>query len=108
MKREEFCNHVYKIVAKIPTGKVMTYGQIAVIIGSPFFARRVGQAMHNTPEYLKIPCHRVVNSKGELAPPYAFGGEGKQFKILSKEGVWFKQNGCVDLKKSIWRNDEMS
>jgi methylated-DNA-protein-cysteine methyltransferase related protein len=101
LRRSEFFDNVYRIVAKIPAGKVMTYGQIAVILGEPHGARRVGQAMYNTPEYLDIPAHRVVNSKGMLAPAYVFGGIGKQREILEREGVLFKQNDCVNLKKSI-------
>lgn len=103
MKRTEFFNEVYKIVARIPEGKVMTYGQIAVLLNEPNCARQVGQAMYNTPEYLKIPAHRVVNSRGGLAPPYAFGGEEVQRKRLEAEGVFFTQSGCVDLKRSIFR-----
>lgn len=103
MIQAEFFNQVYKIVSRIPKGKVMTYGQIAIWLGTPNYSRRVGQAMYNTPEHLKIPAHRVVNSKGELAPPYAFGGEGIQRRQLEEEGVVFKQNGCIDLKKSIYR-----
>jgi methylated-DNA-protein-cysteine methyltransferase-like protein len=81
----------------------MTYGQIGCMLGSLYFARRVGQAMANTPDFLDIPCHRVVNSKGELAPTYAFGGSGKQKEILEKEGVTFKENGCIDLEKNLYR-----
>lgn len=105
MKQSEIFNQVYDIVAQIPGGKVMTYGQIAMMLGSPYYARRVGQAMFNTPEYLDIPCHRVVNSTGGLAPAYAFGGEGKQRAVLEAEGVIFKENGCIDLKKCLWRPD---
>ena len=104
MKKSEFFNRVYKVVAGIPEGKVMTYGQIAVLLGSPNCARRVGQAMYNTPEYLNIPAHRVVNSKGGLAPPSAFGGAGVQRRRLENEGVLFRPNGCVDLKQCIFRN----
>lgn len=107
MGKNEFYNRVYEIVAQIPGGKVMTYGQIAIILGSPYFARRVGQAMYNAPEYLDIPCHRVVNSKGGLAPAYAFGGIGKQREMLEKEGAIFKDNGCVDIKKSVWQNSNV-
>lgn len=103
MNKTDFFNRVYEIVAKIPEGKVSTYGQIALKLGSPYYARRVGQAMANTPEYLDIPCHRVVNSKGGLAPSYAFGGAGKQKELLEKEGIIFKENGCIDLKKCAWR-----
>jgi methylated-DNA-protein-cysteine methyltransferase related protein len=104
MKKAEFFDCVYEIVAKIPVGKVMTYGQIAMMLGSPYYARRVGQAMYNAPEYLPLPCHRVINSKGELAPVHVFGGEGKQREMLINEGVCFKPNGAVDLKKSLWRS----
>lgn len=103
MKQNDFFGKVYKLVEQIPEGRVMTYGQIATLLGAPNCARRVGQAMFNTPEYLKIPAHRVVNSKGELAPAYAFGGEGFQKKRLEDEGVLFKENGCIDLKKCIYR-----
>lgn len=106
MKKAEFFNCVYEIVAGIPTGKVMTYGQIAMILGSPNCARQVGQAMYHAPEYLGLPCHRVINSKGELAPEYVFGGRGKQRDILEKEGIVFKENGCIDLKKCLWKLDE--
>lgn len=105
LKKNEFFVNVYKIVAQIPKGNVMTYGQLAVMLGSPYYARRVGQAMRNTPEYLKLPCHRVVNSSGGLAPVYAFGGEEEQRRILMDEGVHFKSSGRIDLKKSIWRID---
>jgi methylated-DNA-protein-cysteine methyltransferase-like protein len=104
MKNSEFFDKVYKIVAQIPKGNVMTYGQLAVMLGSPYYARRVGQAMSNAPEYLNLPCHRVINSQGGLAPAYAFGGEIEQYKMLFKEGVCFKTNGNVDIKKSVWRN----
>ena len=103
MKHTEFFAKVYELVARIPEGRVMTYGQIAFLLGMPNCARRVGQAMYHTPEYLNIPAHRVVNSKGGLAPAPIFGGEGKQRIMLEAEGVVFKQNGCIDLKKCLFR-----
>ncbi|HYH02115.1 MAG TPA: methylated-DNA--[protein]-cysteine S-methyltransferase [Bacillota bacterium] len=107
MQKTEFSNCVYEIVAQIPTGKVMTYGQIGMILGSPFYARRVGQAMYNAPEHLDLPCYRVINSKGELAPAHVFGSVERQREILLGEGVSFKPNGCVDLKKSLWLDYEI-
>jgi methylated-DNA-protein-cysteine methyltransferase-like protein len=105
MRQTDFFCMVYKIVERIPEGKVMTYGQIAALLGAPNCSRRVGQAMFNTPEYINIPAQRVVNSKGALAPPHVFGGEGIQRKMLEDEGVVFKLNGCIDLKKCIYRID---
>ena len=61
-------------------------------------ARAVGNALHRNPDPASIPCHRVVNSKGELAGEYAFGGMWKQAEILREEGV-VSENGKVDLKK---------
>ena len=81
---------------------VMTYGQIAVLLNAPNCARLVGQAMYNTPEHMAIPAHRVVNSKGGLAPSSAFGGEGVQRRRLEEEGVLFTKSGYVDLKRSIF------
>ena len=95
----EFAQKVYGIAAVIPEGKVMTYGQIARIIGDPGWARRVGRAMFYAPS--GIPCHRVINGKGEMAPEYAFGGKDIQRRMLEDEGVIFKPNGCVNLKKSV-------
>jgi methylated-DNA-protein-cysteine methyltransferase related protein len=104
LKKAEFFNCVYEIVARIPAGKVMTYGQIAMLLGAPHGARRVGQAMFHAPEYLELPCHRVINSKGKLAPGYVFGGEGLQREMLELEGICFRDNGTVDLKRSLMRH----
>lgn len=87
---------IYEAVKKIPKGKVATYGQVAKLAGNEKMSRAVGNALHKNPEPGTIPCHRVVNSKGELAGEFAFGGLGAQAKLLEKEGVEVK-NGRVDL-----------
>ncbi len=61
-------------------------------------SRAVGNALHKNPDPENIPCFRVVNSKGELAPAFAFGGEDEQRKRLEEDGVEVK-DGKVDLKK---------
>ncbi len=87
--QQSFREKVYAITQQIPKGKVMTYGQIAALVGSPGAARAVGMCMkeNSHPEY--IPCHRVVASSGKLTG-YAFG-EGIQTKkmLLEEEGVTF-------------------
>lgn len=98
-----FYEKVYQIVEQIPSGKVVSYGQIAAMAGNPLAARAAGAAMRNTPEYLDIPCHRVVNQSGGIAPGYAFGGSGKQRELLENEGVVFKENGCIDMKRCQWK-----
>ena len=89
---------IYNAVKQIPYGKVATYGQVAELAGDRKMARAVGNALHRNPEPGIIPCHRVVNSKGELAGEFAFGGAGAQAKLLISEGVEVT-NGRVDLKK---------
>ena len=88
---------IYDAVRRIPRGKVATYGQIAEMAGDRKMARAVGNALHKNPDPTGIPCHRVVNAKGELAGEYAFGGAWKQAERLIEEGVAVEQ-GRVDLK----------
>lgn len=95
-----FFSRVYEIVAKIPEGKVATYGQIASMIGERGNARVVGWAMKTAPT--KLPCHRVVNRLGQMSPSYVFGSQELQRDILASEGVAFKEDGTVDLKKCLW------
>ncbi len=82
---------VYKQVSKIPAGKVMTYGQIAKILGlkSP---RIVGRVLHQNTDPENIPCHRVVFADGSLSHAYAFGGEQAQKARLQEEGVVFNKD----------------
>ena len=102
---EKFCKQVYEIAARIPEGKVMTYGQIAALLGRPSASREVGRAMAMTPPELQIPCHRVVNKSGALAPDYVFGGADKQRAMLEQEGVTFKADGCIHMGKHLWQSE---
>mgnify|MGYP002558617255 CR=1 FL=1 len=90
---------IYEVVKSIPEGKVATYGLVAVLAGNPRGSRVVGYALHVNPEPGVIPCHRVVNREGRLAPSFAFGGEDAQRQLLSAEGITFEPDGRVDLKK---------
>ena len=94
---------IYEAVKKIPKGKVATYGQIAAMIGSPRASRVVGYALHVNPEPGVIPCHRVVNRFGELAPAFAFGGREVQRAMLESEGVEVSDSFTVDLGEFLWR-----
>ena len=89
---------IYEAVKKIPKGQVATYADVAEMAGDRKMARAVGNALHKNPDPSTIPCHRVVNSKGELAGEYAFGGAWKQAQILVSEGVEITE-GKVNLKK---------
>lgn len=83
----ELSKKIYDIVRNIPEGEVMTYGQIAEMLGDKRLARVVGNALHRNPTPIIVPCHRVVNSKGELAKNFGFGGVDKQKELLESEGV---------------------
>lgn len=98
-----FYDEVYKVVKHIPCGKVATYGQIARILGSPKASRAVGYALHFNPQPIIIPCHRVVNRFGSLAPAFAFGGIDEQKKLLEKEGITVDKQNKVDLKVFQWQ-----
>lgn len=97
----DFFAGVYAIVAQIPRGKVATYGQIARWLGQPRSARTVGWAMWEAPGGRNLPCHRVVNKQGKLAPPHVFGGEEIQRAMLEAEGVGFTADGRVDMKRHL-------
>ena len=78
---------IYEAVKKIPYGRVATYARVAEMAGNPKMARAVGNALHKNPDPENIPCYRVVNSRGELAGEFAFGGPGAKAKLLEAEGV---------------------
>jgi methylated-DNA-protein-cysteine methyltransferase-like protein len=97
-----FYDKVYDIVKCIPRGKVASYGQIALMLGSPRASRAVGYALHLNPSPIIIPCHRVVNREGRLAPSFAFGGEDRQRILLGAEGVMVDEGGFVDMRVYRW------
>ena len=94
---------IYEAVKRIPKGCVATYAQVAEEAGDRKMARAVGNALHKNPDPLSIPCHRVVNAKGELAGEYVFGGAWKQGQRLIEEGVEVK-DVKVDLTRYRWDN----
>jgi len=98
---QNFNAKVFEIVKKIPCGKVLTYGDIARMLGNVRFSRRVGWALHNNPEPIITPCHRVVFADGSLASSFAFGGADVQAGLLESEGVKIV-DGKVDLSVYRW------
>ena len=93
-----FFDEVYAITRRIPAGRVASYGQIARAAGNPRAARAVGYALHANPNHGSIPCHRVVNRHGRLAPEFAFGGQDAQRRMLENEGIAVR-DGFVDINK---------
>lgn len=95
----EFQKRVYSAVEQIPKCRVVTYGEVARMAGSPRASRAVGNILHKNPFFGVVPCHRVVHADGALAEPFAFGGADVQRKMLEKEGITFTKEGKVDMKK---------
>lgn len=94
-----FYEQVYDIVAKIPAGTVVTYGDIAKMLGRPRVARFVGYAMAASCETDDLPWHRVTFSDGKL---WDNEWEAVQRDLLKAEGVGFTPDGRIDVKKYRW------
>jgi methylated-DNA-protein-cysteine methyltransferase related protein len=94
---------IYAVVARIPRGKVASYGQVAALAGLPRHARQVGYAMSAIPEGRDLPWQRVVNSKGEVSRRALSFDEPRQRFLLEKEGVRFGKGGRIDLERYGWR-----
>ncbi|MCG8605072.1 MGMT family protein [bacterium] len=93
---------IYKIIKRIPKGKVATYRQIAIMTGDPRAARTVGWALASLTDSTNVPWHRVINSRGTSSFPDA-GKRELQQKLLEQEGVAFDRNGRVDLESFQWK-----
>jgi len=87
---------VYKIVRGIPSGRVMTYGQIAELLGDGYTARTVGFVMHASPE--EVPWHRVLNAQGACSTAGIVLPHDKQQRLLESEGVVFDKKLRCDLQ----------
>lgn len=89
---------ICSIVGQIPRGRVLTYGDVARLAGYPNLSRQVGQLLATMPSSLHVPCHRVVNAAGRLAPHWP-----EQQTLLEAEGV--KVEGCKDGSAKIRLKD---
>ncbi|HSX35040.1 MAG TPA: MGMT family protein [Candidatus Saccharimonadales bacterium] len=96
----EFAKRVYELVAQIPKGRVMTYGQIAALCGAAWAAWEVGQIAHTGP--VDLPWQRVVNKKGGLAAGWPGGGRETHASILRADGVEVSDDFTVDVGKLLW------
>lgn len=122
-KVKSFNDKVYEIVSRIPKGRVTTYGDVARVLGNPRMARQVGWALHANRSN-DVPCHRVVNRDGRLAPNFggpslgsfghlAFSAKGgpvsgwdgvrEQRRRLEQEGIVFVDQMHVDLSRCLWK-----
>ena len=91
---------VYKVVRRIPRGRVMTYGQIAYQLGEGYTPRTVGFVMHGADD--QTPWHRVINSEGRCSTTRVVLPSDKQQRMLEREGVKFDKSGRCNLETFIW------
>lgn len=98
---QDFFDKVYEITAKIPKGKVTTYGAIAETCGLKSSARTVGWAL-NSAKDSNLPAHRVVNRFGALTGKMHFGDPNLMKDLLLSEGVEFDEDDCVLMEKFFW------
>lgn len=106
---------VWKVVSEIPSGHVLTYGEVARLSGMPRAARRVSQALRRAPRDLNVPWHRVINSQGKISFPEDSSGWIRQKDKLEEEGVVFLKGkvnlaqfgyrGAVD--RLLWGEDDL-
>ena len=101
----EFQQQVYAIVAQIPRGKVVTYGQIAGWLGQPRAARQVGYAMAACPRDMQLPWQRVVNAQGQVSKRANPEDEELQRARLESEGIVFDAAGRIPLAQYQWWPD---
>jgi methylated-DNA-protein-cysteine methyltransferase-like protein len=101
----QYRERVYQIVRRIPRGQVMSYGQIAYILGKGYTPRTVGFVMHGADE-TKTPWHRVINSQGKCSTGRIVLPADKQQRMLEREGVKFDARGRCDLETFLWQPDQ--
>lgn len=102
----DFAQRVYDLVAQIPEGRVMTYGQIAALCGAAWAAWEVGQIAHTGPG--SLPWQRVVNKQGGLAAGWPGGGRSAHRKVLESEGVVVGDDDKVDVGKLLWDPNQVT
>ncbi|MGE0823343.1 MAG: MGMT family protein [Candidatus Binatia bacterium] len=103
--RPRFFSQVYRLVAQVPKGKVVTYSQVAAMLGAPRAARAVGMALRYLPQSLShtVPWQRVINASGAISIRGDVFRVEEQRWLLESEGIEFNRSGKVDLKKYRWQ-----
>ena len=93
---------IYAVLAAIPSGVVVTYGQVAELAGLPRAARLVGRTLRHLPADSTLPWHRVINAAGKISLPLDSGSGKRQIARLQEEGLVVK-GGRISLSKYRWR-----
>lgn len=97
---------VFELVRRIPGGRVMTYGQLAELLGEGYTARTVGFVMHAADD--SVPWHRVINAQGACSTGRVLLPQDKQQRMLEAEGVVFDARGRCDLGRYRWTPEEFA
>jgi len=97
---KNYRERVYRVVRSIPRGRVMTYGQLAEMLGDGYTPRTVGFVMHGSDD--KTPWHRVINAQGACSTGRIALPSDKQQRMLASEGVEFNERGRCDLQRYLW------
>ncbi len=101
-KNQNFFESVYEVAARIPYGRVTSYGAIARYLGAARSARMVGWAMNGAVARADVPAHRVVNRIGLLTGKHHFGGSKLMQQLLENEGIEVENDQVVNFKKHFW------
>lgn len=102
----QYRTRVFEIVRRIPAGRVMTYGQLAELLGEGYTARTVGFVMHTADD--ADPWHRVINAQGACSTGRVLLPPDKQQRMLEAEGVVFDAKGRCDLGRYRWTPEEFA
>ena len=110
MKQDRAFEMIWRVVARVPRGRVATYGQIARMAGLLNGARTVGWALRALPDGRRVggrpvPWHRVINAQGTISPRGGEdgGGASRQSAALKREGIRVPRGGRIDLRRYLWR-----
>jgi len=101
--RSDRYERIYRAVARVPKGRVATYGQIARLAGLPGCARQVGYALHALPESRALPWQRIINARGEVSARSHSEMDQIQRQLLEREGIVFDGAGRVSLDRYQWQ-----
>lgn len=99
----EFTERVIKVIKSVPSGRVLTYGRVALLAGSPYAARQVGWILNGMTDTYDLPWQRIINAKGEISLKDPIGYL-EQRGLLESEGIEFKGDK-IDLKIYMWDVD---
>ncbi len=100
--KTSFFEDVYAVVRLIPSGRVTSYGAIAVYLGAKGSARMVGWAMNAAHGLPDVPAHRVVNSAGLLSGKAHFGTPTLMQELLESEGITVVENKIKGFQDVFW------